>query len=181
MAFVLDRGLLPQTIGSLAELVHVLEHESKPSGFSDAMLRFRPSLDEMLAFAMWDHRHYTRQCIHGSPAYELLLICYEAGQRTSIHDYDSQMAWIKPVLGNMREERFRTAKGHDLVLKGVKFLSPGSISYMGTGNPIHRHSNPGPGRAMTINLYSKPIRRWRVYDQRTGTARLAGLSGTVPE
>lgn len=181
MALALDLGTLPETIGSIAELVRLLEKESRPSGYTDAMLRFKPSAEEALAFAHWDRRHYTRQCIHSSPSHELLLICYEAGQRTSIHDYDSQMAWIKPVLGNVREERFKVVPGSAPISKGVKFLAPGALSYMGHGNPVHRHSNPGPGRAITVNLYSRPIRRWRVYDLRTGAASLSGPPSAAAE
>lgn len=181
MSLLLELGPLPETIASLEELVRVLDHESRPSGYTDAMLRFAPSAEEMATFATWDHRHYTRQCIHSSHDHELLLICYEPGQRTSIHDYDSQMAWIKPLMGQVREERFRPGIGGVLTQQSVKLLGPGTLSYMGAGNPVHRHSNATHGRAMTINLYSRPIRRWHVYDQRTGMASFTGPSAAAPE
>lgn len=176
MARLLKPAPLAADIHSLEELVRVLNKESRPSGFTDVMLRYAPSPWELAPFASWDRLHYTRQCIQSTPTHELLLICYEPGQRTSIHDYDSQMAWIKPVVGTVLEERFRTGTGGELVPEGTKILGPGSLSYMGRGNPIHRHSNAGPARAMTLNLYARPIRRWRVYDLRTGTAFLSGPS-----
>lgn len=173
MSLLLEPGPLPETIGTLAELVRQLDNGSMPSAFTDAMLRFHPAVEDVLSLATWDRRHYTRQLIHGSAQYELLMICYEPEQHTSIHDYDSQMAWIKPVAGLVREERFRAGAGGTLVLKGSKLLEPGTLSYMGAGNPIHRHGNAGSSRAITINLYSRPIRRWRVYDRRNGTASLS--------
>lgn len=176
MARTLKPGPLPDTIPSLETLVRLLQKELRPSGFTDVMLRFTPSPDELAPFATWDRLHYTRHCIHSSPFHELLLICYEPGQRTSIHDYDSQMAWIKPVIGNVLEERFKAGPGRELLPDGSKILGPGSLSYMGSGNPIHRHSNTGPSRAITLNLYARPIRRWRVYDLRTGTTSLSGPS-----
>jgi hypothetical protein len=36
------------------------------------------------------------------------------------------------------------------------------------GKAIHRFTNRGPERAVTLNLYAKPLSRWRVYDERTG-------------
>ena len=105
-----------------------------------------------------------------------MLIGYEPGQSTSIHDYDSQMAWIKPVLGSVREERFKANADGKFRLHGEKTLGVGSLSYMAAKNCIHRHSNAGTGRAITLNLYSQPIRRWRVYDERTGLASLLGTA-----
>lgn len=177
MAALLEPGPRPDLIGSLAELVQTLERESRPSGYTDAMLRYAPSAEELEAMAQWDIRHYTRHCIHQSRAFELLLICYLPGQRTSIHDYDSQMAWIKPIIGRVREERFRPRPGGGVVPLGVKLLTPGDLSYLAEGNPIHRHTNVDKGRTMTLNLYSRPIRRWRVYDERTGMASLSGING----
>ncbi len=168
--------LMSETIDSLAELVRVLDRELHPAGFTDALLRASISPEELASFSPWNSRHYTRQCIHRTHDHELMLIGYEPGQSTSIHDYDSQMAWIKPVLGSVLEERFKATADGKLRLHGEKTLGIGSLSYMAAKNCIHRHSNAGTGRAITLNLYSRPIRRWRVYDERTGLASLLGTA-----
>ncbi|MEO5585476.1 MAG: cysteine dioxygenase family protein [Flavobacteriales bacterium] len=175
MALMFEPALMSETIDSLAELVRVLDRESHPAGFTDALLRASIPPKELASFSLWNSRHYSRQCVHRTRDYELMLICYEQGQSTSIHDYDSQMAWIKPVQGTVQEERFKATTDDKLKLHGEKILGVGSLSYMAAKICIHRHSNAGTGRAITLNLYSKPIRRWRVYDERTG---LASLSGT---
>lgn len=167
------------TIRSLPELVRALDQETRPAGYTDAMLRVEISPEELAPYCQWNHRHYTRHCLHRTPAHELLLICYEEGQRTSIHDYDSQMAWIRPVLGVIQEERFATAATGNLVRRGRRLLHPGSLSYMAARNCIHRHGNAGHGRAATLNLYARPIRRWHVYDERTGLASLSGTTDTA--
>ena len=166
---------MAERIRSLAQLVRVLDRESRPAGYTDALLRLSITPEELASFCQWNTRHYTRQCIHRTRDHELLLICYEAGQRTSIHDYDSQMAWIKPLLGTVREERFKAAGDGTLKLLGEKVIGVGELSYMAARNCIHRHSNAGPARAITLNLYARPLLRWRVYDEHTG---LASLSGT---
>jgi len=176
MALILEPGLLSETIGSLAELVRALDRESHPAGYTDALLRTSIPPEELVSFSQWNSRHYTRQCIHRTHDFELMLIGYEPGQSTSIHDYDSQMAWIKPVLGSVREERLKANADGKFRLHGEKTLGVGSLSYMAAKNCIHRHSNAGTGRAITLNLYSQPIRRWRVYDERTGLASLLGTA-----
>lgn len=176
MALIFEPGLMSETIDSLAELVRVLDRELHPAGYTDALLRASFPPEELASFIQWNSRHYTRQCIHRASEYELMLIGYEPGQSTSIHDYDSQMAWIKPLQGSVLEERFKAATNGKLKPHGEKILGIGSLSYMAAKTCIHRHSNAGKGRAITLNLYSRPIRRWRVYDERTG---LASLSGTA--
>jgi len=163
-------------IGTLDELVHALDQASGPAGYTDAMQRVSIAPDALTHLYQWDRRHYTRQCLHRTREHELLLICYEEGQRTSIHDYDSQLAWIKPIMGVLQEERFSTAADGSLESRGKRMLHSGKLAYLVTTSCIHRHANGGLGRAATLNLYARPIRRWRVYDERTG---LACLSGTV--
>ncbi len=176
MPLLLDNDQMAGTIETLEELVRILDLESRPAGYTDAMLRLSITPEALAPFCQWNTRHYTRQCIHRTREHELLLICYEEGQRTSIHDYDSQMAWIKPLVGTVQEERFKVATDGSLKRHGKRELETGKLAYMATKSCIHRHSNIGPGRAITLNLYARPIRSWRVYDERTG---LASLSGTT--
>lgn len=164
------------TIDTIEELIRVLSAEAQPSGYTEAMKRLDLQAETLSRYIIWDERHYTRKCLHRTPELELLLICYEQGQRTSIHDYDSQMAWIKPVLGTVYEERFKLAGNGELKLQGQRKLEPGQLAYMTTKDCIHRHSNTGPGRAITLNLYARPIRRWRVYDERTGRSSVSGTA-----
>jgi cysteine dioxygenase len=175
MALLLEAGPMAETIRSLSELVRVIERESRPAGYTDALLRLALAPEELEVFCQWHPRHYTRQCVHRTREHELMLICYEEGQRTSIHDYDSQLAWIKPVIGTVLEERFKATADGQLKRHGEKVLGIGSLSYMAAKNCIHRHSNAGTGKAITLNLYSRPIRRWRVYDERTGLASFSGF------
>jgi hypothetical protein len=181
MALLLETRPLAGTIRSLAELLRALDRGSCPAGYTDALMRLSLDPAEWTAYCRWNTRHYTRQCIHRSREHELLLICYNEGQRTSIHDYDSQLAWIKPLLGTVLEERFEAVADGTLKRNGEKVLGIGSLSCMAAKNCVHRHSNAGPGRTATLNLYARPIRRWRVYDERTGLASLSGTGGTCSE
>lgn len=181
MALLLDHVPMAGTIETLDELVRILDLESRPAGYTDALLRSSIPPEALEPFCQWNSRHYVRQCIHRTREHELLLICYEPGQRTSIHDYDSQMAWIKPLMGMVHEERFKIGTNGTLKRHGQRTLEPGQLAYMATKSCIHRHSNLGTTRAITLNLYARPIRRWRVYDERTGLASLSGTTETGGE
>lgn len=160
---------------SLTELIKMLRAEHDPAGYADVLLRSTIDMSEVLPYCTWNAKHYTRNTIDRTNAHELLAICYEPGQHTSIHDYDSQMAWIKPVQGAVREERFKWSSDQELHCTSTKLLRVGSLSYMAHGDRIHRHSNSVQHRTITLNLYARPLLRWRVYDERTGQASLTGL------
>lgn len=179
MPLELDHSPAADTITTLEELIRVIDQVTEAEGYRDALRRFSVSPEVLAPFCQWNSRHYTRQCIHRTPKHELLLICYEPGQRTSIHDYDSQLAWIKPLVGTVQEERFTAGPDGSVKRQERQVIEPGNLSHMATKNCIHRHSNLGPGRAITINLYARPIRRWRVYDERTGRASISGTGGNI--
>lgn len=162
-------------IDSLEPLLERLRHARTPEAFGRIMAAVRIPLDELLPKTTWHGKHYTRNALARTNEFELMLICFEPGQSTSIHDYDKEQAWILPVSGVLHEERFDGGGMHELTLIHERTLRPGELSHIEAGRSIHRFSNPGASRAMSLNLYVRPLRRWRVYDRRAG-----GRSDMVP-
>lgn len=160
-------------IGSIHELVAELLRQQDISAYGAILLRYAVPGRDLEPYFRWNNRHYTRQCVHRNEAFELLVVCYEPGQHTSIHDYDSEIAWVHPVMGEVVEERFIQSSGSgDLQLVQESRLRPGMLGAITRDSSIHRFSNPGPGRAVTLNLYAAPMSKWRVYDERTGSASM---------
>ncbi|MCC7501872.1 MAG: cysteine dioxygenase family protein [Flavobacteriales bacterium] len=156
------------TIRSLEELIAELDKGPGQGGHGRIMRSVAIDVKDVLGFATWNPKHYTRNCIAQREGYELLLICYEEGQRTSIHDHDSLEAHVMLVSGTMLEERFTTAAGGGLHLVRATEPVVGTVSTFDKAHSIHRYSNVGPGRSMTLNLYAPPLLKWRVYDERSG-------------
>src|SRR5258708_8583725 len=58
-------------------------------------------------YLIWDRQHYTRNLIDKTPLYELLAICWEVGQASSIHTHNHQNCSMPlptdpPMLTNSR-------------------------------------------------------------------------------
>lgn len=157
-------------ITTISELVKELLRHRDPEAYGEILLRYAVPTRDLEPYFRWNTRHYTRTCIQRNEDFELLVICYEPGQRTSVHDYDSQTAWIHPVMGEVVEERFVLDVDGSLRRKDEVHRHPGEVDLITKGSAIRRFSNYGPGRAVTLNLYAKPMSRWRVYDERTGAA-----------
>lgn len=160
-------------ITTIGELVRALLRCRDAAGYGPILSRYAVPSRDLEPYFRWNSRHYTRTCIHRNEDLELLVICYEPGQRTSIHDYDSHTAWIHPVIGEVVEERFKLAHDGHLQRTAQVHHHAGDLNKITEGQAIRRFSNHGPERAVTINLYAKPLSSWRVYDERTGNTTLA--------
>jgi len=155
----------------LHELISALDAVQGADGYLPVLRSMPVATQELERLATWNVRHYTRNVLVQREGYELLLICFEPGQRTSIHDYDSENAFVHPVLGEVLEERFTLDAEGRPVLGSQQVLNTGAFSHLQGGNSIHRYTNLGGTRAMSLNLYAPPLRKWRVYDERSGRAR----------
>ena len=67
-----------------------------------------PVLPDTLApYLTWDKQHYTRNLIDKTPLYELVAICWEIGQASSVHNHREQNCWMAVPIGRLRVENFR--------------------------------------------------------------------------
>src|SRR6478752_5412684 len=76
----------------------------------DQIIRFLESTpvasDTLAPYLTWDRQHYTRNLIDKTPLYELVAICWEIGQASSIHNHHEQNCWMAVPVGKLRVENF---------------------------------------------------------------------------
>jgi cysteine dioxygenase len=164
-------------ITTVDQLVTSLKQGPGGRGYLEVLERIRIPEEEFIPFCRWNDKHYTRNCITRTPEFELLLLCYEPGQRTSIHDHATEEAWMQPVTGAVIEERYEAFADGPLRKVSSAKLDPGSFSYLHSGHSIHRYVNLSSGRSITLNLYARPLQSWKVYDERSGMPRSERIDG----
>ncbi|MGB7151008.1 MAG: cysteine dioxygenase family protein, partial [Terriglobales bacterium] len=72
-----------------------------------ALLTQMPVSEASLApYLTWDRQHYTRNLIDKTELYELLAICWEVGQGSSVHNHRGQNCWMAAPMGNLLVENF---------------------------------------------------------------------------
>ncbi len=157
----------------------------------DRLGEARFTLSEVLAFLLerpvdfgslepylhWDAGRYTRNLIHRTPLYELLALCWESGQRASIHNHAGQLCWMAVPTGRLQVQNFRTvsideaARRCRLAPTERYEMGPGSPLAVEPGEPIHDVANlPEYGeRAVSLHIYSRPFDTCLVYDHEKGT------------
>ena len=133
--------------------------------------------DTLSPYLTWDRQHYTRNLIDKTPLYELVAICWEIGQASSIHNHREQNCWMAVPIGRLRVENYRTIS-QDLELGTCKIettdtveMNPRQPCAVDPVEPVHRVCNPREfnQRAVSLHVYSRPFDTCIVYspEQRT--------------
>ena len=64
------------------------------------------SAESLAPYLNWDRQHYTRNLIDRTPLYELMAICWEVGQASSVHNHRDQNCWMAVPIGRLQVENF---------------------------------------------------------------------------
>ena len=160
-----------EAIKTIQELVIALnECNGGQTYVLDVMSRVKIPREEFENFYTWDDARYTRNVLARTEDFEVLLICWEKGQSSPIHDFNAQEAWIHPVQGMLREERFKINVDNDRLEKvSNTLLGDEEFSYMKQIG-IHRYSNAYESRSVSLNIYRKPVTEWHVYEEQSSNS-----------
>jgi cysteine dioxygenase len=160
-------GTITSKITTVNELVENLKNIPAKGSYLNVMKSIDIPQQEFERFYIFKNEHYTRVSLVKTDDFELLLICWEKGQKSPIHDFDSQEAWIHTIKGQLTEERYRLIENKLEKVSSV-LLGTSEFSYMTNVITIHRYSNSYESRTVSLNLYAKPIKKWKEYNIETG-------------
>jgi cysteine dioxygenase len=150
-------------------------------GPTEPLRRFLESMpvdaDSLALYLNWDRQHYTRNLIDRTPLYELMAICWEVGQSSSVHNHRDQNCWMAVPVGRLLVENFHLV--HQDLQKGRCQLEPLNTVEMNLyhpcavdpADPVHRVVNPREfnQRAVSLHVYSRPFDTCVVYSPEQGT------------
>ena len=100
-------------IESISDLIQQLSN-CKKEAIKGIIDRLKIPISEFEKFAAWDETHYTRNCIARTENFELLLLCWQAGQETPVHSHNDQDCWVFLIEGNITENQYKTTKTKSL-------------------------------------------------------------------
>jgi cysteine dioxygenase len=134
-------------------------------------------VESLAPYLNWDRQHYTRNLIDRTPRYELMAICWEVGQSSSVHNHRDQNCWMAVPVGRLLVENFHLV--HQDLQKGRCQLEPLNTVEMNIyhpcavdpADPVHRVVNPREfnQRAVSLHVYSRPFDTCVVYSPEQGT------------
>ncbi|MGA2645190.1 MAG: cysteine dioxygenase family protein [Candidatus Sulfotelmatobacter sp.] len=133
--------------------------------------------DSLAPYLAWDRQHYTRNLIDKTSLYELMAICWEVGQASSVHNHRDQNCWMAVPIGRLLVENFRVIDqdiaGGRCRIESTETVEmnashPGAVDPL---EPVHRVFNPREfnQRAVSLHVYSRPFDTCVVYSAEQGT------------
>ncbi len=142
------------------------------------LLTAMPVSEASLApYLTWSRQHYTRNLIDKCDLYELMAICWEIGQASSVHNHRDQNCWMAAPVGRLLVENYRV-EFQDLKAGKCRLKASNTVELTAENpcavdpkEPVHRVVNPRKAnqRAVTLHVYSRPFDSCVVYSPEQGT------------
>jgi len=141
----------------------------------DGMERFitvnRVDPASMEPYLFWDRQHYTRNLVDHTRMYDLIAICWEIGQGSSVHNHKGQHCWMSVPIGRLMCRNYSVEvedieKHYCEITAGKEFqLDPAHPCAVQPETPVHEVFNPKEfvERSVSLHIYSKPFNRCTVY------------------
>jgi cysteine dioxygenase len=173
---------LPAQYVSIDDYVAEL-HDLPASAFDDvfAIHQFQRHFlirpESLNRYLFWDVQHYTRNLIDRTPLYELIAICWEIGQASSVHNHHNQNCWMAAPIGRLLVQNYRTIEQN--LATGQCRIEPAGITEMNAESPaavdpqepVHKVFNPREfgQRAVSVHIYSRPFDSCIAYSEEKQT------------
>jgi hypothetical protein len=133
-------------------------------------------VEPFLGLARFDASRYMRHPIYLREGWEVMVIAWEPGQKTPIHDHRGVLGSMAVFSGSLMEERFETPEGRpNLIDRSVR--PSGDLCEIGP-TILHRLS-PSDGRALSLHVYRPPLKNMGIWDA-SGMTEVRGSEYDVP-
>jgi cysteine dioxygenase len=152
---------------------------------SELLRRTRLNPREWRQYAIFRRGRYTRNIVGYSPnQFIALLLCWERGQQSSIHDHAGAHCFVKMLAGQLKEERFAwggrrdVGIAPDVISEGFVDASneDNSVCFMHDSIGLHRISNPSSEDvAVSLHIYSPPFSDCLVFPPTGAPPRVAPM------
>src|SRR5437016_13299512 len=138
-------------------------------------------------YLTWDCQHYTRNLIDKTPLYELIAICWDIGQVSSVHNHRDQNCWMIVPSGRLLVENFHLVSQDidhgqcQLTPTNTVEMNPTHPCAVDPADPVHRVVNHRrfAERAVSLHIYSRPFDTCVVYSPEQGTCGVINLHYTT--
>lgn len=166
---------------NFAEIVRDILHEKcvgaerpTPAGLTQALAA---EADRYLERVRFDSGHYVRHPVLLWEDWEVMVIGWEAGQITPIHDHRGVLGGMAILSGTILEERFRVPKELP-ELADSRVRPEGDLSETG---PTVLHRLLPRTRAVSLHIYRPPLRTMGIWDPREGFQEIRTSAFDVEE
>ena len=127
---------------------------------AEEMIDLAKSVDidglEIAEFHRFKKGSYQRNRVHLNEHFELVVLCWEPGQSSSIHDHGRSNCLYLILDGSMEEDQFELDADGEPQKTGANVYVRGEVT-LAPGHLIHRINNNTDARLVTLHIYSPPL------------------------
>lgn len=130
---------------------------------------------EFEPYLHWNNNQYTRNCIFRNDDFELLVLCWDNKQESSIHYHNNQECWLYNIIGEFKELRYKLIDGIPKLTDNFN-LETNRYSYMNDDMGLHKVINTSNSKSASLHLYAKPIDECKHYNPQTKLFEISELN-----
>ena len=163
-------------ISEFVEKINKLSYQNFPEKDVIKFLRKSSLPKEFLEpYLFFSDVRYTRNLIHKSDSFELVVNCWRPGQHTSIHSDDGKKSWIRVEQGSLKLTGYReeSSQSSSIIKKlDSRVIDGGAVE----GKfDIYKVETADNKDAISLHLYVPILDKIVVYDESTNQKREMGV------
>ncbi len=151
-----------------------LEKDPTGPGVPELLGAYIAKNDDWKMYRIFDDGFYARNLVEVNDLFELIVICWQAGQASPIHNHAGQHCWMAILEGTIEETHYQTpAADHSgpLAPSAVHSYETGAVGYINDDIALHVIRPTQDALGVSLHLYSRPIETCNIYCPDTGEIR----------
>lgn len=174
-----------KTSRTFAELLADIElalsgDETEIETVREILASYKAHPKDFSKYIHFDPTKYTRNLVSdGNGKYNLLVLCWNVGHASPIHDHSNSHCFVKMLKGTLTETLYRPPSevepGSSMIPTSVSHASTNDVCYIDDMIGMHQMANESHVEgAISLHLYSPPYAECHIYDSRTGVKSRTG-------
>lgn len=168
--------IAPKTLNDLiAQLHQVFAEDSVNIEYVQTLMEmYASNRKEWKKFAKFDTHRYTRNLVdEGNGKFNLMILCWNESQGSSIHSHANAHCFLKVIDGSVQEEMYdwpsSSEDGSEMTPRAVSQYKLNQVAYINDDIGLHRVENLSHcDKAVSLHLYSPPYDEADSFDPKTG-------------
>lgn len=160
-------GLVEPSVGmsEFVEKLNKFSYKNFPEDEIYKMLQNNPFPIELLEpYIFYSDIRYTRNLIHKAPDFELILMCWNAGQYSAIHGHEGQKCWMRVEKGALEFTDYQEEPGSSSKMLKKINVKTGKFGFIDGPALIHKVANTSGNQAISLHIYASPFDQCDIYD-----------------
>jgi hypothetical protein len=154
------------TFGELIELCKQVAEGTKPRHLLHGLLKkLSANHTEVEKHITWSDQCYSRNQVHVSESFEIIVTCWQENQTSAPHDHGGSWGVVVPYVGNIVNRMYKIISQNLVEDIGEIVQRPGEVLFLDSVDIHEVESDPETeGKHISIHCYFPPVTRMNEYE-----------------